>query len=134
MSEYEPEQGGVGADRSEARSWAMVCHLGGLAKFTAIPCGGIIGALIAWQMKKNEFPLVDDQGKEALNFQISVLLAWLATGGLVVFGIVMPPLLILGALLFGLISIGDVVLTIIAAVEANKGKAYRYPVNIRFVK
>jgi hypothetical protein len=56
---------------SEERNWAMTCHLASFAGYV-LPLGNIIGPLVAWLMKRDEFPLVDDQGKEALNFQISM--------------------------------------------------------------
>jgi uncharacterized protein len=59
---------------SDERQWAMFAHLAALAGFV-IPFGNLIGPLIVWQIKKNEMPFVDDQGKEALNFQITVCLA-----------------------------------------------------------
>jgi uncharacterized Tic20 family protein len=57
---------------SQARMWNMLCHLSALAGFIGIPFGNILGPLIVWQIKKNEFPSVDVHGKAALNFQITV--------------------------------------------------------------
>src|ERR1035438_7123864 len=59
---------------SQARMWNMLCHLSALAGFV-IPFGNILGPLIIWQIKKNEFPSVDIHGKAALNFQITVIIA-----------------------------------------------------------
>jgi uncharacterized Tic20 family protein len=70
--------------------------------------------------------LVNDQGKEALNFQISITIYGLIAGLLC--------LVIVGALLLPIILIIFVVFTIIAAVKANSGEAYRYPMTIRFIK
>ena len=61
------------APLNQARSWAMWCHLSALAGLV-VPLGNILGPLIVWQMKRNEFPSVDAHGKAALNFQLSALI------------------------------------------------------------
>ena len=58
---------------SQARMWNMLCHLGGL-----FPCVPLICTLLIWQLKKGEFPSVEAHGKAALNFQITVLLVFVA--------------------------------------------------------
>ena len=116
----------------DERTWGMLCHLSALVGFL-IPAGNIVGPLVVWLIKKDELPLVEDQGKEAVNFQISVTL-YLFVGAsisgilmMVVIGIVLMPLVLVGFPLFG------TVMAIIAAIEANKGEAYRYPLCIRFI-
>jgi hypothetical protein len=112
----------------DARMWAMFCHLVGLAAFSTIfPIfGGAIGALIIWQIKKDEHPFVNEQGKEAVNFQISILIYELVAG-LLIFACV-------GAFLLPAVMIFDIVFLIIAAIKANDGFHYRYPLCIRFIK
>jgi len=112
----------------DARMWAMFCHLGGLAALLPILplVGGIIAPLIIWQIKKDEFPFVDEQGKEAVNFQISILIYELVAG-LLIFACV-------GAFLLPAVIIFDVVFLVIAAIKANNGYHYRYPLCIRFIK
>jgi uncharacterized protein len=109
----------------DARTWAMLCHIGAFAGYI-IPFGHIIAPLIIWLIKKDESPFVDDQGKESLNFQISIsiyaIIAALLT--LVVIGFV----LVIALLTF------DMVMVIIAAVKSNNGERYRYPLCMRFVK
>lgn len=106
--------------------FGMLCHLGALAGYI-IPLGNILGPFIFWQLKKNEFPFVDDQGKESMNFQITVFIAALVCIPLIfLFG--------LGALLLVVIGICDLVFLIIAALKANEGVAYRYPFAIRLIK
>ncbi|NLF68016.1 MAG: DUF4870 domain-containing protein [Candidatus Anammoximicrobium sp.] len=107
---------------SEERTWGMLCHLSSLAG-NAIPLGNVLGPLIVWLIKRDEYALVDDQGKESLNFQISILI-YVTVFALTIIGI---PLAV-AALIFGL------VMTVIAAVKANGGEYYRYPLTIRFVK
>ena len=60
---------------SEARLWAMIAHLSGFLGYFLPVIGSLIGPLIVWQLKKDLHPYVDEQGKEALNFQITVLIA-----------------------------------------------------------
>ena len=109
----------------DARLWGMLCHLAGLAGF-AFPFGNVILPLIFWQLKKNEYAFVDAQGKEAVNFQISMT----------IYGLVTIPLffLCIGPFLLAAVAIVDLVLLLIAAIKANNGESYRYPLAIRFVK
>ena len=112
----------------DARMWAMFCHLGGLAGLVPIvpAFGSIIAPLVIWQVKKNEFPFVDEQGKEAVNFQISMLL----------YAIICIPLcfICIGFFLLAAVGIVDIVFLLIAAIKANNGERYRYPISIRFIK
>ena len=119
VSEAQP----VGTEQTplskDAVNMAMLCHL--LAIFT-----GFLGPLIIWLIKKDESPFVDRHGKEALNFQLTVLIAMVASGLLV--------LACIGFFLIPVIGIVDLVLCIMAAVKTSRGEEYRYPINIRFVK
>jgi hypothetical protein len=117
------------ADISEdARTWAMFCHLGGLCGLVPIVpiIGSVIAPLIIWQIKKDEFPFVDKQGKEAVNFQISILIYALVAGLLC--------LVCIGFVLLPAVYIFDLIVLLIAAVKANNGEHYRYPLAIRFIK
>lgn len=108
-----------------ARTWAMFAHLSSLAGYL-IPFGNLIGPLIIWQIKKEVSPFVDDQGREALNFQLTVTLAGILC--------VILAFLLVGFFLFWILGIGALVFVIIAAIKANQGTAYRYPLCIRFLK
>ena len=103
----------------------MLCHLAALAGFL-MPFGSIVGPLIIWLIKKDEFPFVDEQGKESLNFQISVA----------IYGIVSAILIIvfIGIILLVALIIADVVLVVVASIKTNKGESYRYPLTIRLIK
>lgn len=109
----------------EARQWAMFCHFAAFAGMI-IPFGNLLGPLILWQIKKDLDPFVNDQGKEALNFQISVTLAMLVC--------VLLMVVVIGFPLLVLVGIAALVLTIIAGIKANEGQAYRYPFSWRVVK
>ena len=110
----------------DARMWAMFCHLAGLAGFLMPVVGNIVAPLIVWQVKKEDYPFVDEQGKEAVNFQISMSL----------YGLITIPLFLIcvGPFLLAAVAIVDLVFLLIAAVKANNGKSYRYPLTIRFIK
>jgi hypothetical protein len=122
-SQSSPEPGSPSSDE---RMWAMLCHLGGLGGYVIPVVGNIIGPLIVWLIKKDEMPFVDDQGKESLNFQISITIYTAISIVLVV--------AIIGIFLLIAVGIFSLVMLIIAAVKANQGIAYRYPLCIRFLK
>lgn len=103
----------------DSRNMAMLCHLLGL--FTSF-----VGPLILWLMKKDEDKFVDSQGKEALNFQITVIIAGIAAGLL--------SFICIGILIAIAVSICDIVFCILACVAASKGQDYRYPVSLRLIK
>jgi len=110
----------------DARMWAMICHLAGLAGLVVPVVGCIVGPLIVWQIKKEEFTFVDEQGKEAVNFQISMLIYGIVAG-LLCFACV-------GFVLLPAVALFDLIFLLIAAVKANDGHHYRYPLTIRFIK
>lgn len=107
------------------RTWAMLCHLSGLAGYV-IPLGNIFGPLIVWMIKKDQSWFVDDQGKEALNFQISLTI-YLVVAIIAIF-------VLIGIVLIPIIAVAGLVFMIVAAVKANEGVGYRYPLTIRFIK
>ncbi|HEY2250090.1 MAG TPA: DUF4870 domain-containing protein [Planctomycetaceae bacterium] len=117
------------------RQWAMFAHLSALV---AIWLGGFgfLGPLIVWLIKKDEMQFVDDQGKEALNFQLNVFIV-----GAAISIVVLPVAVLtlgLGLLLLLPVWIGlgvvDIILSIVAAISVNGGATYRYPFIIRLVK
>ena len=112
----------------DERMWAMFCHLAGLSGYVVpVPFAGVIGPLVLWLIKKDVYPLVDDQGKEAVNFQITMAICALVCLPLLcVFG--------LGAVLLVGVAIFDLVFIIMATIKANDGVKFRYPVSIRFIK
>jgi uncharacterized Tic20 family protein len=119
---------------ADERMWAMAAHLSSLVMLVGIP--SLIGPLVVWLVKRDQSAFVDDHGKEALNFNISVLLYGIVGViltvilAVVTLGIGLLVLVPLGLLL----GLGWVVVTVIAAVKANNGEAYRYPLTIRFVR
>lgn len=110
--------------QSQERTWAMVTHLSALAMFI-IPLGNVIGPLIIWLMKKDESKYVDDQGKESLNFQISICIYGLFAAMLIV--------IFIGFLLLIGLGILMLVLVVVAAIRASEGERFRYPFTIRLI-
>jgi uncharacterized protein len=110
----------------DARTLGMVCHLSALIGLLGIPLLNIVGPLAVWLWRKDKYVFVDDQGKESLNFQITMTLLGIVAGILT--------LILIGWVLLGIIWIVNLVLVIIAASKANKGEAYRYPLNLRLIR
>ncbi|MCP2519663.1 DUF4870 domain-containing protein [Candidatus Aminicenantes bacterium AC-708-M15] len=110
---------------SQERNWAVLIHLSALAGFI-IPFGNILAPLIIWLLKKEGAPFIDDQGKEAVNFQISMTIYAIISAILIV--------IIIGFVLLIAIGLLEIIFIIIAAVNASNGVKYRYPLSIRFIK
>ncbi|HET6546659.1 MAG TPA: DUF4870 domain-containing protein [Rhodanobacteraceae bacterium] len=113
------------AGSGDERMWATFAHLSALLGFV-IPFGSVLGPLVVWLIKKDQMPLVDDQGKEALNFQITMVIAFIVCCILI--------FVLIGFLLMFVVALFDLIMVIIAAVRANNGEHYRYPLSIRFIK
>ncbi len=104
---------------SDQRMWAMLAHLGGIIL-------GFVAPLVIWLVHKERGRFVEEQSKEALNFQITLLIAvivsWLLT------------FVLIGFVLLPLVGIAGLILMIMAGIAANKGEAYRYPFALRLIK
>lgn len=111
---------------AEARKWAMLCHYAAFAWFLAPMIGNVVGPLVVWQLKRESHPFVDAQGKEALNFQITLSLALMLCGLLA--------WLLIGFPLMALVSVVGLVLTVIGGIRANEGKPWRYPFCLRLLR
>ena len=129
--EMEPEERSLEAPNKDAKTWAMVSHLAAFAFVTCIPFANLIGPLIVWLIKRQDHPFVDDQGKESVNFQLTITIVGIAL--MVLFFI--PVIGQLLSLIVGpVLTIAVIVLVIMGAVAANRGELYRYPVNLRLLK
>ena len=106
---------------NEARNWAMFAHLSSFIGYV-IPFGNIFGPLIIWIAKREQSDLVNDQGREALNFQITMII--------LTFLFIVT---IVGWLLLLPLAIFDIVITILAGLAANRGEKYRYPICFRLI-
>jgi len=108
----------------DERMWAMIAHYGAFAGHV-FPFAHIIVPLIIWILKKDQYPLVNDQGKESINCQISYTI-YLIIAALLC-------LVFIGFIIFPALWLTDIILIIIAGIKANEGVAYRYPGIIRFI-
>jgi uncharacterized protein len=125
-----PSEPMAGAPSAEERQWAMFAHLSALlgALLTGVWGGGwgcFIGPLVIWLVKKDTMPFVNDQGKEALNFNITVAIAAIVCWILC--------FILIGFLLLAVLAIGWLVFVIIGTIKANEGTTYRYPFTLRLV-
>jgi uncharacterized protein len=98
--------------------WGSFAHLGGIL--------GFLPALIIWLVFKDRGSFTNTEGKEALNFQITLVFGYIISGILVV--------VLIGAILAWVVWIAGVVFSIIAFLQAKDGKHYRYPFAIRLIK
>ena len=125
MSEFDnvtaPPPPTAGDAPQDQRTMSLLAHLLGIDT-------GPIGALIIWLVSKDDASkgFVVDQSKEALNFQITLIIAYFISGILT--------LVLIGFLLMAAIGIANLVLCIMAAMKANNGEAYRYPFTLRLIK
>jgi uncharacterized protein len=111
---------------SNVRTWTVLCHASALAGFFVPWAGHILGPLIVWLAKRGDSPEIDEHGKESLNFQISMLIYNLIAGVLC--------LVLIGFVILGILHILNLVLVIVASIQAGEGKLYRYPITIRLIK
>jgi len=103
---------------SEERNICTITHLAGIL-FSFIP------ALIVWTLKKDDSIYIATQAREALNFQITVLIGHLVAVILI--------WVLIGFLLMPVIWLLNIVLCILAAISSSKGKVYRYPFSLRLI-
>src|SRR5262245_24427267 len=124
MSDANYSPGGI---PPEARQMAMLAHLLG-ALF------GFIGPLIIWLTQREKHPFVDDQGKEALNFQLFLLILYIVTS--LLWTVLMFVTCGIGALLPLplIVTVLQLIFGIIGCTKANAGEYYRYPMTIRFIQ
>ena len=108
----------ISVPSNDDKNIATITHLGGTV-FSFIP------ALIVWILKKDDSAYIGDQAKEALNFQITVLIAQFIAGVLAI--------ILIGFLFMGIIWLVNVVFCIIAAISTSKGETYRYPFSLRLI-
>ena len=105
----------------EALTWGMLCHLSALAWF--LPFGHVLGPLMVWLLKKEDHPFIDEQGKESLNFQISMTIYAL-----------LAAITVIGLPIAAIIFVADVALTIVASIRTSNAEPYRYPLTLRLVR
>ena len=110
----------------DVKTWNVLCHATALAGFFVPWAGHILGPLIIWLAKRGDSPEIDEHGKESLNFQISMLIYNVVAAVLC--------LVLIGFALLLILHILNLVLVIVASIQASEGKLYRYPITIRLIK
>jgi uncharacterized Tic20 family protein len=118
----------VAPPTDDERLWAMLLHvsgvLGWLTYTHAIPGGNLLVPLVIWLIKRDSSRFLDDQGKEAVNFQITMTVA----------GAVLLCIICVGWILLAPLIAYAVVISIIAGIKAYDGKLFRYPAIFRLIK
>lgn len=114
-------------DEKQARNWVVFCHLGGLVTVSFF---NLLIPIVIWLMKKDESPFIDEQGKEIVNFQISIAIYGLVLF-LIAFTIIGMPVTFLG--MFVLVAT-NIVSIIKGAIKASNGEEFLYPINLRLIK
>ena len=119
MTEDVPETAGSEPVASDSRGWAVAAHL--------VPLLGVsfVGPLIIWLIKREDDPFVEHHSREALNFQISVLIYGIVLALLI--WLIIPILLLLALAIFAFVA------PIVGAVKAANGNTFRYPLTIRLI-
>jgi uncharacterized Tic20 family protein len=116
---------GPTAQEQETRRWGLLLHLSVLAGY-ALPIAGVVVPIAIWQLKKDALPTIDAHGKNAVNWLISLGIYAVVCGILAIALIGIPLLMALGVV--------AVVFPIVAAIKANNGEVWKYPMAISFLK
>jgi uncharacterized Tic20 family protein len=122
-----PSTAGVGLGQgklgeSDEKTMGMLSHVLGIVT-------NFVGPLVIWLIKREESPFVNDQGKEALNFQITIAVGYVVS---TILGFI-PIVQCVAFLLYPALWVVSLVFGILGGLEANKGKAYRYPFALRLI-
>lgn len=122
MTDQVQQPGAVNVPKA-VLTWGTLCHFAGLLLLAVPVLGNVIGPLLVWLLKKNDHPFIDEQGKESLNFQISMTLYGL-----------LAAMTVIGLPIAALIFVADIALTIVASIRTSNAEFYRYPLTLRLVK
>jgi uncharacterized Tic20 family protein len=109
---------------NQERTMAMLCHLLAFAGLL-IPFGNVLGPLIIWLIKKDTMPLVDREGRESLNFNLSFTIYTIAA--------ILSLFIVIGIVLLPIVFVVWLIFVIIASIKTSNGETYRYPLTIRFL-
>ncbi len=112
-------------NETEERNWAMGAHLSALSGLI-IPFGNVLGPLIIWLTQKEKSAFVEANAKEALNFNITVFIAFVVSGILT--------LVVIGLLMLAIVFFAWLILSVMAGIKASKGEQYAYPMTLRLIK
>ncbi|MCC5862246.1 MAG: DUF4870 domain-containing protein [Gammaproteobacteria bacterium] len=115
----------AGPPSKEERNWALLAHLSAVAGVLLAGLGMVLGPLVVWLLKREDSEFVADQAKEALNFNITMLLGYIV-------GVILIPILI-GVVILPVLGLLHLVFMIVAMIRASEGQRYRYPFALRLV-
>ena len=119
---------------SDQQTWRVLAHASALIQFVGIP--SFIGPLVVWLVRRDD-PVVEPHAREALNYQISLAIYFVA-GGILAFlafvTIIGIPAAIVIVLFLLVLLVAEIVFAILAALAAARGELYRYPMNMRLIK
>jgi len=110
-------------EEANSPRWAAACHLTSFSAFFGVPFGHFIGPLAVWILRKKKDPLVNQQGKEAMNFQLSM------TTYAVLIALLAPPEISAPAMIA--VAVTDFLFVLVAGIKTARGGAFRYPLAIR---
>ncbi len=116
----------VTGSAANIRTWAAFIHASALLGVLVHFPGHLLPPLIIWLAKRGESTELDAHGKEAVNFQISMLIYNVVAA--------LFCLVLVGFLFLAILWVLNAVFVIIAAIQASEGKFYRYPMTIRFIQ
>lgn len=117
---------GERATENQARQWAAIIHVSAIAGWVLPGLGWVLAPFVIWLIKRNDHEFIEDQGREAINFQITMVLAFIV-GWILTF-------ILIGVVVLVVVAIMAIVFPIIAAVKASDGIPYRYPYTLRLLK
>jgi len=125
MSSQGPMMSNSESEDRQTRMWGMFLHLSVFAGY-AVPIAGLLAPIVIWQIKKDELPLIDEHGKNLMNWLLSLLVYTIAC--------VLLSFLFVGIPLLFLLALLSVVFPIVAGIKANNGEVWKYPLSIEFLK
>ncbi|MEO2268936.1 DUF4870 domain-containing protein [Pseudoalteromonas pernae] len=109
---------------SDENTMAMLCHLSALAGFI-LPFGSILGPLVVWLVKKDEMSIVDRHGRDSINFQLTMLIAYIVSF-ILIFAVI-------GIILLPVVALFSFIMVIVASIKAYEGKEFTYPLSFKFL-
>ncbi|GGP51443.1 DUF4870 domain-containing protein [Shewanella saliphila] len=115
----------TGEVSKQAKDMGLLIHATSFAGYI-FPLGSVLGPLIVWLMKRDEYEFANQCGKNCLNFKLSLMIYAMISAVLILVGV--------GVLLLAALALLDIICTIIAIVKASDGIAYQYPLSIKFLK
>ena len=115
-----------GTAEADERRWAAFCHLAAFCGVLIPFFGNVIGPMVLWVLKREEYPLVNEQGRNAVNFQLSMT----------IYGLCSLPfcLIAIGFAALFILVVVNIVCVIKAAVAASNGQPWEYPITLELIK